>query len=254
MAQDFAGRRILITGAGNGIGRASALRLAKAGATLALADRDEAALGTTAAEIVSAGGVAGTYPLDVSDSRRVGDVVRAAEAAIGPLDGLVNLAGHMQMKPIEEISDEEFVRMFAVHVLGTFYTCRAVLPGMMARRAGAIVNTASVFAIRGQANAAHYAAVKGAIVAFTKSLAREKAAYGIRANCVAPGPVATAFFARGMTGAELEAAQRERAKIIPLGKLAMPDQIAPAIQFLLSEDASHMTGEMMVIDGGEVMA
>ena len=143
--------------------------------------------------------------------------------------------------------------MMAVHAGGTFHVCRAVVPGMVARRRGAIVNTASVFALRGQAAAAHYAAAKAAVIAFTKSVAREKAPFGVRVNAVSPGPVDTPFFGRGMAGDALDAVRRERAVTIPLGAVARAEQVSSVIVFLLGDGGAHMTGQVIPVDGGETM-
>ncbi len=243
---DFAGKTAFVTGAGAGIGREVARMLGAAGAKVFCADLDGGAAEETAAEIRGS-----AAPLDVADPAQV----NAAVAKAGELDFLVNCAGIIDVRPAETIDDATWARMIAVHLSGTFHTCRAALPGMMARRSGAIVNTGSIFGVRGQANAAHYAAAKAGIVGFTKSLAREKGPFGIRVNAVAPGPTMTGFFAKGMakTGAALEEAAVQRARAISLGRIAQPEQIAPSYLYLLSPAASHITGETLMIDGGEVM-
>lgn len=124
---------------------------------------------------------------------------------------------------------------------------------MADRGRGAVVNTSSLFALRGQPEASHYAAAKGAIIGFSKSIAREVAATGVRVNVIAPGPVDTPFFARGMEGETLDNVRTERAKTIPLGKIAKPEEIAPVAVFLLGDGASHMTGQIVPVDGGEMM-
>jgi len=243
----------LIAGAGSGIGRETALLLGREGAKVAAADLDGGKAAATAASIRAAGGAAAPFPLDVTDAGSVATAVAAAEAQLGPIDGLVNCAGIYQVRKVEAIGDDDWARMLRIHAEGTFRTCRAVLPGMLARRRGAIVNTTSLHALRGQADAAHYAAAKGAILAFTKSLAREKAADGIRANLVAPGPIDTPLWRGTMTEAEIEQARRARSRIIPMGRLGEAREIAPAIAFLLSPLASYITGTVVGIDGGERM-
>ena len=253
---DFGGKTAFVTGAGAGIGREVARLLGAAKAAVACIDHDPIGADATAAEIRKSGGKAIATVLDVSDPGRVTAAVAEAERALGAIDFLVNCAGIIDVRPTETIDDATWSRMIAVHLSGTFYTCRAALPGMMARRSGAIVNTGSIFGVRGQANAAHYAAVKAGIVGFTKSLAREKGPFGIRVNAVAPGPTMTGFFASGVgrSGAALEQAAVERAKVIALGRIARPEQVAPSYLYLLSPAASHITGETLMVDGGEVMA
>ena len=243
----------LITGAGSGIGRQTAVSLGQAGDAVAVADIDAAAARRTADAIVGTGGIAAAYELDVADPAAVGAVVGAVARDLGPVERTVNLAGILGFSDIERITDEDWTRMMAVHAGGTFHVCRAVLPGMVQRRRGAIVNAASVFALRGQSGAAHYAAAKAAVIAFSKSIAREKAPFGVRVNVVSPGPVDTPFFGRGMAGDALDAARRERAKTIPLGAIARPEQVSAAIVFLLGEGAAHMTGQVVSVDGGETM-
>lgn len=243
----------LITGAGSGIGRQTAISLGQAGDAVAVADIDAAAAQRVADAIVGTGGIAAAYPLDVADPAAVGEIAGAVARDFGPVERAVNLAGIIGFADIEDITDADWTRMLAVHAGGTFHVCRAILPGMVRLRRGAIVNTASVFALRGQAGAAHYAAAKAAVIALSKSIAREKAPFGIRVNAVAPGPVDTPFFGRGMSGGELDKVRRERAKTIPLGAVARAEQISSVIVFLLGDGAAHMTGQVVPVDGGETM-
>ena len=243
----------LITGGGSGIGRQTAISLGQAGDAVAVADIDADAAQRTADAIVGTGGIAAAYALDVADPAAVADVAGAVARDLGPVERAVNLAGIVGFADIEDITDAGWKRMMAVHASGTFHVCRAVIPGMVARRRGAVVNTASVFALRGQAGAAHYAAAKAAVIAFTKSVAREKAASGVRVNAVSPGPVDTPFFGRGMAGEELDRARRERARTIPLGALARAGQVSSVIVFLLGDGAAHITGQVIPVDGGETM-
>ncbi len=253
MTDGLHGKTALITGAGGGIGRATALTLARDGARIASLDLDGDAARETAAAVEKGGGTAWASALDVSDSAAVAAGIGEAERALGPIDCLVNIAGIYRVVDAENITDDDWRRMFAIHVDGTFYCCRTVLSGMIARGAGAIVNTASLHAIRGQAGAVHYSAAKGAIVGLTKALAREKAEANIRVNAVAPGPIDTPLFRGAIPPGEADVLIAKRTSIIPMGRLGRVDEVAGVIAFLLSDAASYMTGQIVTIDGGEVM-
>ena len=236
------------------MGRETARLLGEAGARVAICDRDGDAARATARSVGDAGGTARAEVADVSDSGAVNRAVAAATDALGPIDALVNIAGIYRVAAVEDITDEDWARMFAVHVNGTFHTCRAVLPGMIAAKAGAIVNMSSLHAIRGQANAAHYAAAKGAIIGLTKSIAREKGPLGIRANAVAPGPIDTPLWRGAVPPDEIDAVKAKRSEIIPIGRLGEAAEVAQTIVYLLSPAASYVTGQVVTVDGGESMA
>ncbi|MGB0629567.1 MAG: SDR family NAD(P)-dependent oxidoreductase [Alphaproteobacteria bacterium] len=242
-----------VTGGGGGIGGATAERLAANGVHVAVADHDAGLADAVAERIVQAGGTAQPLTLDVTDSGQVAASVAAAEAALGPVDYLVNTAGIFQWANAEDISDADFENMFRVHVFGMHSVTRSVLPGMLARGAGAIVNVTSIHAIRGQSLTAHYSAAKGAILAYTKSLAREKSPLGIRVNAVAPGPIDTPLWRGELDESEIADKMAQRSTIIPMARLGTPDEVAAGIVFLLSPGASYLTGHIMTIDGGEVM-
>ena len=242
-----------ITGAGGGIGGATAERLAENGVHVAVADLDAGLAEAVADRIVSAGGTAQALTLDVTDSGQVAASVTAAEAALGPIDYLVNTAGIFQWTNAEDISDADFESMFRVHVFGMHAVTRAVLSGMQARKTGAIVNVTSIHAIRGQSLTAHYSAAKGAILAYTKSLAREKSPLGIRVNAVAPGPIDTPLWRGELAEDEIAEKMAQRSTVIPMDRLGTADEVAAGIVFLLSPGASYLTGHIMTIDGGEVM-
>lgn len=251
--KEFSGQHALVTGAASGIGRSTALELAGHGAVLTILDRDATGLAETASMIGALGGKARTYELDVSNSQRVNETMAAIESAHGAPDYLVNGAGVFFAGPIEQMSDEAWQQCFSINAFGVFYVCRALLPGMSKKGRGAIVNISSLHTQNGQPNAAAYAAAKGAVMAFTKSLAREKAASGIRANIVAPGPIDTPFWRRAMAGSDVNAAIAQRVKNIPLGRLGQPEDVAKVIVFLLSSSAAYMTGQVVTIGGGEIM-
>ena len=248
------GRVAFVTGGGSGMGRETARLLGEAGARVAICDRDGTAARETAGIVGDAGGTARAEEVDVSDPRAVERAVASASEALGPIDALVNIAGIYRIAAVEDITDEDWARMFAVHVNGTFHTCRAVLPGMVAARSGAIVNMSSLHAIRGQANAAHYAAAKGAVIGLTKSIAREKGPLGIRANAVAPGPIDTPLWRGAVPPDELDAVMAKRSEVIPIGRLGEAAEVAQTIVYLLSPAASYITGQVVTIDGGESMA
>ena len=248
------GRVGFVTGGGSGMGRETARLLAAAGAAVAIADRNEDGARQTASAIESAGGKAFPITLDVADPTAVNDAVAAARTALGTIDAVVNIAGFYQVVEVQDITDADWAAMFAVHVTGTFNVCRAALPDMIAAKAGAIVNMSSLHALRGQAQAAHYSAAKGAIIGFTKSLAREKGPLGIRCNAVAPGPIDTPLWRGLVPAAEFEAVAAKRAEVVPIGRLGRADEIAPMIVFLLGPEASYITGQVISLDGGETMA
>jgi 3-oxoacyl-[acyl-carrier protein] reductase len=251
---EFANKHALITGAASGIGRATVLELAALGAQLTILDRNEQGLSDTADMARQAGAkTVATRILDVSDSAAVTTVMAGIEREFGSPDYLVNGAGAFFSGAIETIDDETWQRCFSVNAFGVFYVCRALLPGMMKRRQGVIVNISSLHAQNGQPNASLYAASKGAVMAFTKSLAREKAAYGIRANMVAPGPIDTPFWRNAMVTDDPEAVIAQRVKSIPLGRLGQPEDVAKVIVFLLSSSSAYMTGQVVTIGGGEIM-
>jgi len=251
---DLPGKTALVTGAGSGIGQAVALRLAEEGVNVAVVDLDRVRADATVSRIRERGQRALPVVLDVSDSAQVARGVAEAQAALGPLEYVVNVAGFFHEGPVQSLSDAEWGRMIAVHLNGTFYCCRAVLPGMLERRSGTIVSVSSLHALRGQANAAHYAAAKAGIIGLTKSLAREVAPHGIRVNAVAPGPIDTPLWRDGLTGPELEARKSQRARVIPLGRLGEPGEVADVVLFLLSPASRYATGQVIRVDGGELMA
>ena len=243
----------LITGGGGGIGGATAIKLAESGVTVALADKNMEMAEKYINRIEMEGGKAAAFGLDVTDVVAVTDTITKIETHLGPINQLVNTAGTFDWAAVEDISDDEFEEMFRVHVFGMHRVCRAVLPGMQKRNDGAIVNITSIHAIRGQTLTAHYSAAKGAILSYTKSLAREKSAHGIRVNAVAPGPIDTPLWRGNMTSEEIKRKMAERSIVIPMARLGTPDEVAAGIVFLLSREASYLTGHIMTIDGGEIM-
>jgi len=234
----------VVTGGGSGIGEAICLRLARDGASVAVLDVDLGAARLTA-ELV--GGIA--VEADVSESASVDAALRQAEADLGPVDVWVNNAGIQASGEagLMRLADEEWRRMLAVHLDGTFHGTRAAARSMASRGAGSIVNIASVCGIEGCTGYPHYSAAKAGILGFTRAVAKELAVQGIRVNAVAPGFVDTA--ASEAIDSPLRQAQRERT---PLGRFGRPEEIAATVAFLASEDAAFFVGETLSPNGGIV--
>ncbi|HMJ02874.1 MAG TPA: SDR family NAD(P)-dependent oxidoreductase [Conexibacter sp.] len=245
------GRVAIVTGAGAGIGRAAALGLARRGAHVVVVDRDEAAGSDAVSAIGAADGSATFVQADVSSSAEVCALLDEAAAAHGGIDVIVNNAGVQYAGDVVDCTEEEWEQVMAVNARSCFLTAKHGISHLTARGGGAIVNNASLAAVKAAPGLGAYAASKGAIVAFTKTLAAEVAGAGIRVNAVCPGWTNTSFNAPSIAHmggqAGLDAFVRER---IPLGRLAAPEEIAAAIVFLASDEASYMTGQALVVDGG----
>jgi 3-oxoacyl-[acyl-carrier protein] reductase len=242
------GSLAMVSGAGSGIGRAVALRLARDGHAVAVNDVLPDRAAAVAREIRAAGGEALDVPGDVSREEDVAACVRRAEDALGPCAVLVNNAGYAHQARFVDLTPADFDRMLAVHVRGTFLCIRAVLSGMLDRGAGAIVNVASQLGQIGGVELVHYSAAKAAIIGLTKSLAREVSRQGVRVNAVAPGPINTPLVA-GLS-ADWRAA---KAAELPLGRFGEPDEVAAAVSFLASAQASLFVGQTLGPNSGDVM-
>lgn len=246
MTDRLAGRKILITGAGSGIGRETAELIAREGATLALVDRDAAAAEATAR---SAGGTA--YGLDVTDAAEVERIVARAARDMDGIDGILNSAGILTMASIDDLGVEEFRRVLDVNILGTFNVCKAALPFL--RKAGetgdaSIVNIASAQALLPSLTGSAYAASKAGVMMFSKSIAKELAP-AIRVNVVCPGATATPMTDSGVAPDDI-AGREALASVYAMKRLCEPDQIASGILFLMSREASAVTGVALAIDNG----
>jgi 3-oxoacyl-[acyl-carrier protein] reductase len=233
----LAGKTALVTGASRGIGRAIATELARAGAAVVVGYRtggDEAE--ALAAEI---GGRALQADVSVPE-----DAKRLVEEA-GDLDILVNNAGLTRDGVLARMSDDDWRAVIETNLSSVFYTCRAVTRGMMKRRAGSIVNVSSIVGVHGNWGQTNYAASKAGIIGFTKSLAQELGSRGVRANVVAPGYIKTQ-----LTEVIPEEARTKMLDLTPLGRLGEPEDVAGAVRFLCSDEASFITGEVILVDGG----
>jgi 2,3-dihydro-2,3-dihydroxybenzoate dehydrogenase len=248
----------VVTGAAGGIGSAVAQALAERGASVALLDRDADRLTVVAKELRAAGHQAAAFPVDVTSSEQVESVVEAVEQRLGPVDRLVNAAGVLRTGSIEQFADEDWQAIFAVNTTGVFYMSRAVVRRMMPRRRGALVTIASNAASTARMQMAGYAASKAAASMFTKCLGLESAAYGIRCNVVAPGstdtPMLTSLWDDESAAQASIAGVPEAFRVgIPLAKLARPKDVADAVLFLLSDEASHITMHHLTVDGGAAL-
>jgi NAD(P)-dependent dehydrogenase (short-subunit alcohol dehydrogenase family) len=248
-----AGRVAVVTGGGAGIGLAIARRLGRAGYDLAVADINAGAAAAAVAALQGAGRRAVAVPCDVGEPQDVARLVEEVGRTLGDIEVLVNNAGIIRLGPLVDFAMADWRALFRVNVDGVFLCCQAVLPGMLARRRGAIVNIASWNGKLGAPNFAAYSATKAAVIALTQALAREVAAAGIRVNAVCPGIVAGTDMRREVEvhGAALGLPpSEERARAIPLGRLAEPEDVANVVAFLVSDEARYMTGQAVNVTGG----
>ncbi|MBL8132859.1 MAG: SDR family oxidoreductase [Anaerolineae bacterium] len=248
-------RTALITGGGSGIGRATALRFAREGARVMIAARDLARAEAVVGEIAAQGGTAAAVGCDVRDRAACDRAVQAAVETFGAVDILFNNAGIVPYGTLLETADEVWLDVFATNVHGVFYMSRAVLPGMIARRRGVIVNNSSDWGVVGGQRASAYAATKGAVSLMTKSMALDFARDGIRVNAVCPGDTLVDRWRRNWTAAgqpadAFDAHLQDLGEGFPMGRIADPDEIARAVLFLASDDSSYMTGHLLLVDGG----
>jgi 2-hydroxycyclohexanecarboxyl-CoA dehydrogenase len=247
------GKTAFVTGAARGIGAAIATRLATEGAAVAVCDIDASTARAVAAELsASTDSRACALQVDVSSRASVVDAIDEAEASLGAIDVLVNNAGIDVIKPFVESTEEEWDRIIAVNLRGPINTCHVLFPRMTERGGGAIVNISSEAARVGSSGEAVYSAAKGGVIALTKTLAREGARHGIRVNCVCPGPTDTALLAQvnDVNPKLYEALARS----IPMRRVAQPEDIAPMVAFLASDDAGYVTGQTVSVSGGMSMA
>lgn len=244
---------VLVTGGGSGIGRATAQRAAREGASVAVVDRDMPNAEATAAHVVAAGGTARAYACDVADEAAVADTVAAAGRDLGRVTGVVTAAGIFHgpdLQPAHQVTVDDFLTVLRVNLVGTFAIVKYALP-MLFDGGGSIVTIASTAALRGHGYGAGYTASKGGVDALTRLLAVQYGAQNVRANCICPGGVDTP-----MTGGVFatEEAQARAHRRVPLARYAQPEEIGDVAIFLLGDDARYVTGQTFAVEGGATIA
>ncbi|MCA3325434.1 MAG: 2-hydroxycyclohexanecarboxyl-CoA dehydrogenase [Roseomonas sp.] len=248
-------KTVIVTGGGGGIGGATCRRFGEAGSRVAVFDINLESAAKTAADITQAGGVAQAFRCDITDHEGVKAAVAAAEAALGTISVLVNNAGWDIFRLFKDTTPNDWQKLIAINLTGALNMHHAVLPGMLERRHGRIVNIASDAARVGSSGEAVYAACKAGLVGFSKTIAREHARHGITVNVVCPGATNTALFADYKRGAgnpeKLEEAFR---RATPMGRIGEPEDLPGAILFFASDDAAYVTGQVLSVSGGLTMA
>jgi 3-oxoacyl-[acyl-carrier protein] reductase len=242
------GRVALVTGASQGIGRACAIALAEAGAAVALAARNQEKLAETAGHIRAAGGQAETFKMDVANEDEIKSGIKAAIAKLGKVDILVNNAGITRDQLAMRMKRADWDDVMATNLTGAHLCSQHVLNSMLRQRWGRIINITSIFGQMGQAGQVNYAASKAGLIGLTMALAREIASRNITVNAVAPGYVETA-----MTEVLAPEMKETVIKMIPLGRAGTPQDVANAVRFLASDEASYITGHVLSINGGMLM-
>jgi 2-hydroxycyclohexanecarboxyl-CoA dehydrogenase len=246
---DFENKTAVVTGAGSGIGRATAQTLAREGAHVIVADIDGASGEASAAAIRAQGHRATFMPVDMTDAASIEAFAAAAQSQCGPIDVLVNAAGWGRTAPFVEGTPDFWARLVALNFVGPMTLAKALLPAMIERASGKIVNIASDAGRVGSLGETVYAGAKGGLIAFTKSLARETARYQINVNCVCPGPTDTPLMA-----AVPDKVKDALIKAIPFRRLGKPEEVADAVVFFASERARYITGQVLSVSGGLTMA
>jgi 3-oxoacyl-[acyl-carrier protein] reductase len=242
------GRVALVTGSSQGIGRACAVRLAQAGASVALAARNEEKLASVAKQITGSGGTAATFKMDVASEEDVKSAVRAVIAQFGKIDILINNAGITRDQLIMRMKRADWDEVLNTNLTGAYSCIQQVIGSMLKQRWGRIINVTSIFGQIGQSGQANYAASKAGLIGLTMAVAREVASRNITVNAVAPGFIDTA-----MTGALPADMKESMVKMIPLGRIGSDLDVANAVAFLASEEAGYITGHVLNVNGGILM-
>jgi 3-oxoacyl-[acyl-carrier protein] reductase len=244
----FEGRVAFVTGASQGIGRACALVLAEAGATVACAARNEEKLAQVVAVITAAGGKAAAFKVDVANEEEVKAAMKAAIAQFGKVDILVNNAGITRDQLVMRMKRADWDAVIQTNLTGPYFCIQQAIPSMLKQRWGRIINISSIFGQMGQTGQANYSASKAGLIGLTMAMAREVASRSITVNAIAPGWIETA-----MTS-ELNPEMRDTVmKMIPLGRAGTDMEVAQAVKFLASEEASYITGQVLAVNGGMLM-
>ena len=244
----LSGRVALVTGASQGIGRACALKLAQSGATVALAARNQEKLDQLAAEIAAAGGTVGVFPFDVAEEEQIRSGFKAAIAQFGKIDILVNNAGITRDQLVMRMKRADWDAVLNTNLTSAYLCIQQAIGSMLKQRWGRIINITSVFGQMGQAGQANYAASKAGLIGLTMAMAREVASRSITCNAVAPGFIETA-----MTSVLSDDFKQNALKMIPLGRIGTPEDVASAVAFLASDEASYVTGQVLSVNGGMLM-
>ena len=244
----LSGRVAFVTGASQGIGRACALRLAKDGASVAVAARNHGKLNELVNEIVAAGGQAAAYALDVTDEEQVKSAIKAAITQFGKVDILVNNAGITRDQLVMRMKRADWDIVLQTNLTSAFLCIQQVTSSMLRQRWGRIINISSIFGEMGQAGQANYSASKAGLIGLTMAIARELGSRNITCNAVAPGFIETA-----MTDVLSAEFKQNAAKQIPLGRVGSPADVAGAVAFLASDEASYITGHVLNVNGGMLM-
>jgi 3-oxoacyl-[acyl-carrier protein] reductase len=242
------GRVALVTGASQGIGHACAKALAREGATVAVAARNQQKLDELVAQITAAGGKASAFAIDVADEEQVTSGIKSALAQLGKIDILVNNAGITRDQLVMRMKRADWDTVLNTNLTSAYLCIQQVIGSMLKQRWGRIINITSVFGQMGQAGQANYAASKAGLIGLTMAMAREVASRNITCNAVAPG-----FIETSMTAALSEEFKQNAVKSIPLGRVGAPNDVASAVCFLASEEASYITGHVLNVNGGLLM-